>query len=168
MAVLKDRGLADLRSILLPWGGGPHARLGLELAVRIARATGAKVDVLRVVRPEVETADEEEDLREAVRTIVGDRPELRYHVLRAPSVTEGIEARLAEHPPQLLVIGASAESRIHNVLFGSIPDRIADRAPCSVLMARRYLPEHWSVRVGERFKRLRERIGWTTSPDEGA
>lgn len=75
---------------------------------------------------------------------------------------------IAEHPPQLPVIGASAETRIHNVLFGSIPDRIADRAPCSVLMARRYLPEHWSVRLGERFKRFRGRPGWTTSPDEGA
>ena len=168
MLVLKDRGLEDLRSILLPWGGGPHARMGLELAVRIARATGAKVDVLRVVRPDVETAQEEEKLRDAVRTIVGDRPELRFHVRRAPSVTGGIEARLEEHPPQLLVIGASAETRIHNVLFGSIPDRIADRAPCSVLMARRYLPEHWSLHLGERVKRFRERLGWTTSPDEGA
>ena len=168
MVVLKDRGLRNLRRILLPWGGGPHARLGLELAVRIGRATGAVVEVLRVVRPEVDAAEEEAKLQEAVETIVGEQPGLRYHVRPAPTVTEGIEGRLEEEPPQLVVIGASAETRIHNVLFGSIPDRVADRASCSVLMARRYLPEHWSVRLGERFKRLRERLGLTTSPEEGA
>ncbi len=168
MAVLRDRGLEDVRSVLLPWGGGPHARMGLELAVRVARATGAEVHVLRVVKPDVETEGEAARLRRAVETIVGERPRFRYHVRRAPSVTEGIQVALEEHSPQLLVIGASSESRIHNVLFGSIPDRVADRAPCSVLMVRRYLPEHWSVRLGERIKRLRERLGWTTSPDERA
>ncbi len=41
-----------------------------------------------------------------------------------------------------LTIGASHEWRIRNVLFGSIPDIVADYAQCSVLMVRRYLLEH--------------------------
>jgi amino acid transporter len=166
MAVLKDRGLEEMDSILLPWGGGPHARLGLELAVRLARTTGATVHVLRVVKPEVKEEGEEERLREAVETIVGRRPELRYHVRSAPSVVGGIEGWLEEHPPQLVVIGASSEFRLRSVLFGSIPDIVADLAPCSVLMARRYFPEHWSLRLGEGVKRFLERLGWTTSPQE--
>lgn len=167
MAVLKDRGLKGLRSVLLPWGGGPHARLGLELAVRLSRATGARVHVLRVVKPEVETEGEETRLREAVETIVGAQPSFRYHVRRAAAVTDGIGEWVVQEKPQLLVIGASAESRVRTVLFGSIPDLVADEAPCSVLMVRRYLPEHWSVRVVERIKRWKEALGLTTSPREG-
>lgn len=64
------------------------------------------------------------------------------------------------------LIGASRESRIRQVLFGSIPDLVADGAPCSVLMVHRYLPPHWSVGVADRIKRFRERLGATTSPDE--
>ncbi len=166
MAVLKDRGLEGIRSILLPWGGGPHARLGLEVAVRVARALGSEVDVLRIVRPEVEVEGEAARLREAVERIVGERPGLRYHVHPSASIGEGILAWAEEREPDLLVIGASAESRIRNVLFGSVPDVVADEAPCSVLMVRRYLPEHWSVRLGERLKRIWERLGPTTSPAE--
>ena len=34
VAILKNRGLEKIESILVPWGGGPHAQLGLEFAVR--------------------------------------------------------------------------------------------------------------------------------------
>jgi len=168
MVVLKDRGLGDLDSVLLPWGGGPHARLGLEIVTRLARAAGAEVHVLRVVRPEVETGEEEEKLRQSVETIVGERPRFHYRVRTAADVADGIQAGIEEHAPDLVVIGASSESRIRNVLFGSIPDVVADQAPCSVLMVRRYLPEHWSVQVGEGVKRVRERLRLTSSPDTGS
>ena len=64
----------------------------------------------------------------------------------------------------LIVIGASGESRLRSVLFGAIPDVVADTAGCSVVLAQRYLPEHWAYRVSDRFKRLRERVGMTSSP----
>jgi len=35
-------------------------------------------------------------------------------------------------------------------------------------MVRRYLPEHWSVQVGEGVKRVRERLRLTSSPDTGS
>jgi nucleotide-binding universal stress UspA family protein len=168
MAVLKDRGLGELDSVLLPWGGGPHARLGLEITTRLARAAGADVHVLRVVRPEVETGEEEEKLRQSVETIVGERPRFHYRVRTSADVADGIQAGIDEGAPDLVVIGASSESRIRNVLFGSIPDVVADQAPCSVLMVRRYLPEHWSVRIGQGVKRVRERLRLTSSPETGA
>ena len=42
----------------------------------------------------------------------------------------------------LNIIGASHEWRIRNVLFGYIPNIVADFAQCSVLMVSRYLLEH--------------------------
>jgi nucleotide-binding universal stress UspA family protein len=168
LAVLRDRGVEQIKSILVPWGGGAHARLGLELAVRIARATGAAVHLQRIVRTDVDTAQERAALVRDVATIVGDYNPVLYHVDRAEGVVEGIEGRLAAETYDLVIIGASHEWSIRTAVFGTIPDVIADRAYCSVLMVRRYRPEGWATRTAERWKRLKESVGLTTSPEEGA
>ncbi len=51
------------------------------------------------------------------------------------------------------------------MLFGTIPDIVADAAPCSVLLVQRFVPEHWAYRTSARLKRLRERAGLTTSAE---
>jgi amino acid transporter len=168
VGVLKNRGLASIERILLPWGGGMHARLGLEVAVRVAKATDATVHLLRVVRPDVDAADEEEALARTVANIVGeDADEIKYLVRESESVTDGIESALANEDYDLTIIGASREWSIRQVLFGSIPDIIADQADCSVLMVRRYLPDTLKVKAAEGFKRLKESAGFTTSPETG-
>jgi len=165
LAVLKDRGLRSVDSILVPWGGGRHAHLGLEIAVRIGRATGASVHLHRVVRPGVDVAQERMDLVKAVGYIVEDYNPVLYHVEHADNVTDGIRAQLDAHSYDLVIIGASREWTVRQALFGTIPDVIADHAYCSVLMVRRYLPEHWSVRAAEGMKRLKEAAGLTSSPE---
>lgn len=167
LAVLKPRGSRHARRIVVPWGGGTHARLGLELAVRIARAHCGRVDVLRVVRPGVEAGAEEASLRRVVAQVVGDDAPVTLRVATDASVSDGLFAFLDAHEPDLVIIGASGEARIRTVLFGSIPDLVAEQAPCSVLMVRRYVPEHWSERVGTGLKRTRDALGWTSSPEDG-
>jgi amino acid transporter/nucleotide-binding universal stress UspA family protein len=164
MAVLKDRGVSTIDSILLPWGGGLHARLGLEIAVRIAHATGASISLLRVVREGVDAQSETEALEAEVADIVGD-VDVEYLVRTAESVTSGIGGALEETAPDLVVIGAAQEWTLRQVLFGSIPDVVADSADCSVLMVRRYVPDTLSVKASEGLKRLREAAGLTTSPE---
>lgn len=172
VAMLKDRGLETIERILLPWGGGVHARLGLEIAARIAMDTGARIDLLRVVREDVDVEEEEQRVVESVMEIVedvvsGGEVEVVYHVQRAQRVTDGIRAQLEETEYGLVIIGASHEWSMRNVLFGSIPDVIADQATCSVLMVRRQLPEHWSFKATAGIKKLRESAGFTTSPEDG-
>jgi amino acid transporter/nucleotide-binding universal stress UspA family protein len=171
VAMLKDRGLETLDRILLPWGGGVHARLGLEIAARIAMDTGATIDLLRVVRADVDVEQEEQRVIESVMEIVeevvaGGNVDLVYHVQRARRVVQGIKAQLDESPYDLVIIGASHEWSMRNVLFGSIPDVVADQAGCSVLMVRRHLPEHWSFKATESIKKWRESAGFTTSPSD--
>ena len=170
LTVLKDRGLAQIRSILVPWGGGIHARLGMELAARIGRSSGAEVTILRLIREGVDPAREEAQLQRSVEPILGGYGNVRLTVRTAGEVSSGILGAIEERRDELdlVVIGASRESRIRRVLFGSIPDLVADRAPCSVLMAHRYLAPHWSVGFADRFKQFRERLGATTSPREAA
>jgi nucleotide-binding universal stress UspA family protein len=164
VAVLKDRGLENIDSILIPWGGGIHALLGLEIAIRIASATGATVHLLRVVKPEVDAAAEKETLARSLKTLVRDFDRIQYLVRQDESVITGIQSSLRATDYDLVIIGASQEWRIRNVLFGSIPDFVADYAGCSVLMVRRYVPDHWSAKASAGIKRLREAVGLTTSP----
>jgi nucleotide-binding universal stress UspA family protein len=152
--------------ILLPWGGGLHAQLGLEIALRVARTTGATVNLLRVVREDVDAEQETAALSETVADLVGRDADVRYLVQTAESVTEGIDHAMAETDYDFVIIGASREWSLRQVLFGSIPDVVADRADCSVLMVRRYVPDTLSVRAVEGVKRLKESVGLTTSPEE--
>jgi len=141
VGVLKDRGLEDIRSILIPWGGGPHAQLGLEFAARIVQATWVMVDVLRIFQPHIDAEGEREALEEAARPYLGNHERAQCHIVHNESFPDGMMAFLDESAPDLIIIGASHEWRVRSFLFGSIPDLVADYAKCSVLMVRRHLLE---------------------------
>lgn len=165
VGILKNRGLEKIDSILLPWGGGLHAWLGLELAVRIARIHDAELKILRLVRKGTDIDDERKSLLETIDPLVKDFNNLNLEIRFADDVTSGIMADFEDDEHDLVIIGASREFNIRNVLIGTIPDIIADRAPCSVLMVRRYISEHWKVKASEGLKRIKENLGLSTSPD---
>jgi APA family basic amino acid/polyamine antiporter len=173
VAVLRDRGMGDIKRVLVPVGGGPHARLALRLAWDIVRADGGSLTALRIL-PEANEVDMEVEmdvLRQLVEDALGGIPEeVTFSLKRSGSVVEGIltEAsaslrrersgeRLAGTSAQvadragydLIAIGASEEWFLKTLLFGSIPDRIADGVPCSVLMVRKHepAPVSWLRRV---------------------
>jgi nucleotide-binding universal stress UspA family protein len=142
-----------------------HALLGLEIAMRIASSTGAAIHLLRIVKPGVDPQKERQTLPRSARTIVGDFSRIHYLSQQHESVSSGLQASLDGKQYDMVIIGASEEWRIRNVLFGSIPDLVADYANCSVLMVRRYLPDHWSVKATTGIKRIKESVGLTTSPE---
>jgi hypothetical protein len=86
-------------------------------------------------------------------------------IKESTDVTGGILEELEDRDDDLIIIGASHEWGIRNVLFGTIPDIIADRAPCSVLMVRRYVTEDWKLKAAEGIKRVKEQLGMSSSPD---
>ncbi len=165
LAVLKDRGLENIESVVVPWGGGLHARLGMEIGIRIAQAIDAKLRVLRLVKPGTDLKEEEEELRERVEPLLEGFDKVQFTIKESIEVTGGMLEELEEHHDDLIIIGASHEWGIRNVLFGTIPDIIADRAPCSVLMVRRYVTEDWKLKAAEGIKRVKEQLGMTSSPD---
>jgi len=166
VAVLRDRGMGEVRRVLVPWGGGRHARLGLELALRVASAGGARIDLLRAVRDDVDPAREEQEVRDDVAPLLaGADVDLHVQVVQTDDVTSTITETAGSGEYDLVVIGASGESGLRSVLFGTIPDVIADAAPCSVLLVRRHVPEHWAYRTSDRLKRMRERVGMSTSAE---
>jgi len=161
VAVLRDRGVEDIKNVLVPAGSGPHARLALRLGWDIARAVGGSLTVLRIVpEPEGVCEVEMDVLRQLVEDEVGHVPEAAAIRLACnDSIADGIleeAARVKEEDGyDLIAIGASEEWFLRDMLFGSVPDLLADRAYCSVLMVRRYEPTPVSwvrrlIKKGER------------------
>jgi len=150
VAVLLDRGLNDVRQILVPIGGSTHARLAVRLAYEIALAKGAQVTALRLVRPSAradqdELQEELEDktalLTEVIEEVLGQVPPwVSLRVRESASLPEGILAEARSEPYDLVVLGASEEWSLSTRLFGSVDDWVAEQAPCSVLLCRRYEP----------------------------
>jgi amino acid transporter/nucleotide-binding universal stress UspA family protein len=140
VAVLRERHLSEVHRVLVPAGGGPHARLGLRLAAQIARSDEAELTILRIAYPseELDVEAEMRGLRHLAEEVLGPDPRVQTRVAVHEAIVEGIlkEARGGEY--DLLVIGASNEWGVKSLLVGAVPDAIADRAPCSVLMVRRY------------------------------
>src|SRR5262245_50195057 len=86
IAVVKQRGIDDVRRILVPVRGGPHAELALRFAAAIGRSFGAEVDALHVVAPDLDPmlrAQIERALAILVRQQGGDGPQ--------PRVVEGTD-----------------------------------------------------------------------------
>ena len=141
VAVLRERELDDVRRVLVPAGGGPHARLGLRLAAQIASSDEAELTVLRIARPseELNMEAEERALDHLVDEVL-DRsdPRVQTKVVVHEAVVKGILEEAESKDYDLLVIGASNEWGVKSLLVGAVPDTIADQAPCSVLMVRRY------------------------------
>jgi amino acid transporter/nucleotide-binding universal stress UspA family protein len=140
VGVLRARELNTLRSVLVPVGGGPHARLGLRLAFQIVQGNGGCLTAMRVLRPgpELDVEVEMQGLQHVVHDVLQENAaEVATRVLVHETVSDAIVQEAGEGY-DLLVIGASEEWPIKSLLVGALPDAIADCADCSVLMVRRY------------------------------
>ncbi|EMA49767.1 UspA domain-containing protein [Halococcus morrhuae DSM 1307] len=122
-------------SVLLPTAGGPHTELAGEVARSIARVTGARIELLRVI----ERDDEREDARAALDDILEDFPDTDAEVtiVANDDVVDAITARSADH--DVTVIGATREGLLQRVVFGTIPERVGEEAESTVVLARRNL-----------------------------
>lgn len=145
VAVLRDKGIEDIKRVLVPVGGGPHTRLALRLAWDITKVKKGVLTALHVL-PEAEESDmgvEMEVLHQLVEDVLGKIPkEVTFSLKRNNSIVEGILAASARTSDNLnydlIVIGASEEWFLRNLLFGSIPDLVAEHSPCSALLVRKY------------------------------
>lgn len=143
VAILLARGFSRIERILIPVGGGPHARLGLRLAAQFAQGEAAELTALRVLRPDpdLDLEVEMEGLNRVVVDVLRENASrVSPRIIVSDNVIEAILDTAREGEYDLLVIGASEEWQIKSLLGGSLPDAVADQSPCSVLLVRRYEP----------------------------
>ncbi len=138
--IFKEKKSGPVRRILVPFGGGNHALVGVQIAYDLARTWGAELEILRIVRDPRDPSDPilqrycsqlAADTRLQLDLLNIDAP---LAVVPASTVVPAIVARAQNH--DLIVLGASNDWRQDEHLAGSIPDEIAYQVPCSVLMVR--------------------------------
>ncbi len=138
IAVVKQRGSRDIKRVLVPVRGGPHAELAVRFADAIAQHHGATVVVLHLVPPGITMAvraQAERALAAFIKQHLRGRGEAALR--EAPNVRNAIlrEAEKAD----LVVMGASAAPGADGndaYLFGALPEAIAARAKPSVVVVK--------------------------------
>jgi nucleotide-binding universal stress UspA family protein len=113
--------------------------LAIDQARRFAERTGESpvVTLLYVCVPARACPEAQAQGYELLRNLASgyDYP-LEVKVMPADGVVDGIVDESAQH--DLVVIGATAERMFDQVLFGTVPERVAQRAPVTVMMVKGY------------------------------
>jgi nucleotide-binding universal stress UspA family protein len=137
IAVVKQRGVSDVRRIVAPVRGGPHAELALRFAAALARSFGSEVEVLHVIPPGLDPvirSQAERALSALVRKHAADVGMTR--LMEGGSVSAAIleEANQA----QLVVMGATvaAADGLGGPLFGVLPETVAQQAHPTVIVVK--------------------------------
>ena len=140
IAVVKQRGIDRVESILVPVRGGPHAELAMRISRDLAKRFGAKVVVLHVVPKgigERAIAHEQAAVDAFVREHAGMR-RASGMIREASSVRQAIIKEAAHH--DLVVMGASAQptnaSPDGRYLFGTLAEAVASKAKPTVIVVK--------------------------------
>jgi uncharacterized hydrophobic protein (TIGR00271 family) len=160
-----EKKALPIKRILVTTAGGPHAPLSSRLAVLLAREYGATTSSVYVVGPQASEEEIQMGRSRIQQTLLamrqqvvdlpwagiygrpGDAIPFESQVVRAETVLEGIAQ--AGEKSDLVLMGASEESMIDQVLFGTLVEDVARLCPTPVLMVKRYrgLPRFWFQRV---------------------
>ena len=154
------------RTVIAGFEGHALSSDGLALARLLARVTGARLLVARIVT-RVSAADgpwvsrerivrdraAAEQVLERLRREIAPEQDVEPHVHASTSVPRGLhELADAEHA-DLIVLGSSHRGRVGRVLTGSIAGRLIEGAPCAVAVAPRGFSERAAAldRIGVAF-----------------
>jgi len=140
IAVVKQRGIEKVESILVPVRGGPHAELAMRISRDLAKRFGARVVVLHVVPKgigERAVAHEQAAVDAFVREHAGMR-RASGMIREASSVRQAIIREAANH--DLVVMGASAQptnaTPDGRYLFGTLAEAVASKAKPTVIVVK--------------------------------
>ena len=140
IAVVKQRGLEHVTSILVPVRGGPHAELAMRLARDLGKRFGAQVVVMHVVPKGIGERGMQREQEALDRFVAEHRGGRRVSGLlrEAPSVRAAILREASNH--QLVVMGASAHPTTlapdGRFLFGVVAETVASRAKPTVIVVK--------------------------------
>jgi nucleotide-binding universal stress UspA family protein len=117
--------------VLVATDGSPESRRGLALAGRIAAASGSRAAVIQVADGRLEGGGTlAEDATVLTRQLGAEPAVLEAHGDPAKGITDAARRERAS----LVVIGSRGLGRAR--VLGSVGERVAHEAPCSVLVLR--------------------------------
>lgn len=138
VAVVSYKGLGELKRILVPASGGPHAVLAASLAAQLGVHFDASVTMLNICTYECTPEEQERRLNRLKATTGGIDFPFEYQVLPASDTVEGILAQAVDY--DLVLVGAASRRPFDRILFGNITERLAAQCPRTVIMVKRRDP----------------------------
>lgn len=140
VAILVDRGISDIKKILVPYLGSRHDRLAIELAGRIGKNGNAAVTILHVVPPMRTENVRTLDAKSEMERVFADPNQPMPVEFKVVEDNSPVAAVLRESVGfNLVIIGVAEEWGLESHLFGWRPERIARECPSSMLIVRRYI-----------------------------
>ncbi len=142
IAVVKQRGLDKVDSILVPVRGGPHAELAVRLARDLGKRFDAQIAVLHVVPKGIGDRALQRE-RQALERFIeqhGGARRVKGLIREAVSVKTAIVREALNH--DLVIMGAAAQpsdarpASDGRYLFGSVPEAVASRARPTVIVVK--------------------------------
>ena len=138
IAVVKQRGAQQIKRVMVPVRGGPHAELAMRFAGAIAERHGAELVALHIVPPGITIAvraQAERALQAFVKLHAAVPAEM---VVREAANVRNAILREADRA-DLVVMGAAAaptsgDASTH--LFGAMPEAIATRSKSTVVVVK--------------------------------
>ena len=142
--------LGRLRTLLVPLDGSPGAAIALGVAVALARASGAHLELAEVVEPipryayvdnYVDPAWDEEARQAAEVYLQSLAARLRRagvqaegHAILGPKVAEQIITEADRAEADLVVMSTHAHRGVTRALLGSVADAVVRTGTCPVLL----------------------------------
>jgi uncharacterized hydrophobic protein (TIGR00271 family) len=151
IAVVRADQMGEVRRVLIPAEGGPHATRALALALQLS--PHVQITALNIAREGLGEVGVAASYEKLYTVLEPWRHETRVQakVVRAPGIVAGI-LREAALDYDLLLIGGSDESYIDRQLFGNVPQTVAVEAPVPTIIVRRHAgPVKSLVRQAERW-----------------
>ncbi len=127
-----------IEKIIVAYNSKDNSRYGLILAKRLSKNTGAKIHILRVIKPNAEE-EKKRKIRSELKQIIEDEKTqlISYEVKEHYSVESAILGSIGQD--DLLIIGDSSQ-RFNISLLGMLPYNIAKRSNRPVLIVKGYKP----------------------------
>ncbi|MBW2529158.1 MAG: amino acid permease [Deltaproteobacteria bacterium] len=130
------------KHMLLPTAGGPHAQRAEHYAASLCHAQSGTLAICSVLQPDasqVRVEAAQQSVNEAVDRI-GRLDGVSARLIRHESVTDGIQSAAEDY--DAVVLGAAGDPRSKQLLFGNIPEKIAEHTDRTVLMVKRHPDIH--------------------------
>lgn len=148
-----------MKTLLLPTSGGPHASFALQLVPAIARVYGSSVRVSMVIPPGT-TVEEQQKFQMTVDSAVdflkGKVKKVDGKLFRSRSISSGIlkEAEMYD----ACLIGAAREGLMQQIVFGSIPEKVAQKSRHTLIMVKKHQTAIQNI-LSRLFKKSPHRAG---------
>jgi nucleotide-binding universal stress UspA family protein len=134
VGVFVDRGLSQVRKVLVPYQGGGDDMAAMRVAQRFTEQSGVQVTVLHVVTPGHSGASATDAVEQSfAKNAGGERAAVSVKLVHEePARATVEEAKKGGY--DLVIVGAGAQWGLEPRLFGLVSERIVRECPTSRLI----------------------------------